>query len=166
MVRRLVCLTLLVACRFTTGDDSPDPPDFVILVEPDTVRVRTDAQQRSRFTLLVRIINHGPGMLFMPDCGHELQRAQPNGSWLRVHTVPCRAGAGPPFAIDAGEGFGYGILIAAPVDSAPWQRASIPGRYRAVSYISAEFRPNGVWGRLIAPDLRISPEFAIREEVP
>jgi hypothetical protein len=154
-----------MACSIATADDMPDPPDFTIRVEPDTVRVRTNAQQRSQFDMLVRITNHGPGMLFMPDCGHELQRAQPNGSWLRVHTVVCRTGD-PPFAVDAGEGFGYAIRINAPADSSPWQRASIVGRYRTLSYISAEFRPNGVWGRPIAHDLRISSEFAIREEVP
>ncbi|MGH7696214.1 MAG: hypothetical protein ACRENH_14610, partial [Gemmatimonadaceae bacterium] len=82
MVQRLMALVLVVACRITNTTDALDPPSFRIVVEPDTVRARLNAQQRIQLDFLVRIFNDGPGRLFVPLCGHEIQRAQPNAEWL------------------------------------------------------------------------------------
>ena len=165
MTQRLLVLALVVACRITNTADPPDPPSFSIVVEPDTVRARLNAQQRVQLDFLVRISNEGPGQLFVPACGHEIQRSAPNGTWTRVYTQPCPSGFVPPFALDAGEGWGYVVHITAPVDSAPWRPGSIAGRYRAVSYISAEYRAGGAWGRPVPMNLRIA-EFPVREQIP
>ncbi len=165
MKQQLFALALLAACRITNTADLPNPPSFRVLVEPDTVRARLNVQQRIQLDFLVRILNDGPGRLFVPPCGHEIQRAQPNAEWLRVFVPPCPAGFVPPFAVDGGEGFGYVVRITSPVDSGPWGRGSISGRYRALSYISAEFRSGGVWGRPVPMNLRIA-EFQVLEQIP
>lgn len=164
-MRRLMALALVVACRITNTADPPDPPSFAITVEPDTVRARLNAQQRVQLDFLVRIFNDGPGRLFVPLCGHEIQRAQPNAVWLTVYAPPCPSGFVPPFAVDAGEAFGYAVRITSPVDSGPWRPGSIAGGYRAVSYISAEYRSGGAWGRPVPMNLRIK-EFPVREQFP
>lgn len=165
MTRRLNVIALVGACTFTNTPDLPDPPSFSIVVEPDTVRARVNAQQRIQLDFLVRVFNDGPGQLFVPPCGHQIQRAQPNGTWLLVYAPPCPTGFVPPFAVDAGGTYGYAVRITSQVDSGPWRPGSIAGRYRAFSYISAEFRAGGAWGRPVPAALRYA-EFAVREEIP
>ncbi len=162
----LLAIVGTAACRFTNTVDPPDPPAFRIAIEPDTVRARINAQQRVQFELLVRIFNDGPGLLFVAPCGHELQRAAPNGAWTRVCTPACPRDPIPPFVVDAGGTYGYQIRIIAPVDSGPWRTGEIRGRYRTISYISAEYRAAGAWGRPVSMEKRISPVFAVLEEVP
>jgi hypothetical protein len=140
----------------------PYPPEFAIAVEPETVRVPINAQRRSQLDLHIRVANHGPGSLFVADCGHELQRAEPNGGWMGVHTVPCGASV-PPLAVDVGEAVRYAIRITAPPDSAPWQRGHITGRYRTVTHFSTACRVSSTWDRPIPHNRRISPEFVVRE---
>ena len=164
-MRRIMALAFALACRITNTADPPDPPRFSISVEPDTVRARLNAQQRIQLDFLVRISNEGPGRLFVPSCGHEIQRDSPNGAWNLVYTPPCPSGFVPPFALDSGEGWGYVVRITSPVDSGPWRPGSIAGRYRAVSYISAEYRSGGAWGRAVPMNLRIK-EFPVREQIP
>lgn len=154
------------ACRFTNTTDPPEPPAIRIVIEPDTVHARISAQQRVQFVLLVRIFNDGPGQLFVAPCGHELQRAAPNGAWTRVFTPPCPRDPIPPFVVDVGGTFGYQIRIIAPVDSGPWRTGEIRGHYRTISYISAEFRAAGAWGRPVSMDKRMSPVFPVIGEVP
>lgn len=163
--RYLTPLCLALACTFSNTPDLPDPPRFSLFVEPDTVVARLNAQQRIQLDFLVRILNDGPNRLFVPLCGHEIQRVQPDNSWSVVHVPPCPTGFAPPFAIDAGEAFGYAVRITAPADSGPWRRGSISGRYRAFSYISTEYRAGGAWGRPIATALRYA-EFHVREQIP
>ena len=164
-MRGLTLLFVASACTFTNTPDLPDPPRFSLFVEPETVSARLNAQQRIQLDFLVRFINDGPGRLFVPPCGHEIQRAQPNNSWSAVYVPPCPSGFVPPFAIDAGEAAGYAVRIISPVDSGPWRRGSISGRYRAFSYISTEYRAGGAWGRPIAAALRYA-EFHVREQIP
>lgn len=140
MLRIAAAVLLLTSCRIVLTPDLPDPPAFRIVIEPDTVDARVTSQQRTQIDVLVRVFNDGPGNLFMPACGHDLQRALPNGNWIAVHGVPCRPGTPPPFVLEAGGGFGYTIRISAPLDSAPWQRGAITDQYRTVSYISTEVR--------------------------
>lgn len=161
----LLGIPLAIACRFTNVDDAPAPPAFRIVVEPDTVRARVNAQQRIQLDFLVRVFNDGPGLLFVPLCGHEVQRFEPNGAWTPVFRPPCPPNYGPPIALDPGQVYGYAVRIVAP-DSGLWRHGSIAGRYRTITYISAEFRAAGVWGRPVAFPLRISPEFPVREEMP
>ncbi|MEW5918393.1 MAG: hypothetical protein AB1762_18470 [Gemmatimonadota bacterium] len=153
------------ACRIVTNGDPPDPPTLRIVIEPDTVRTRQDIQQRTVIVMSVRTFNDGPGDLFIPDCGHRLERQAPNGTWEQVHFVGC-TNALPPFHVEAGGTFGYIIRVVAPADSAPWRRGTIDGQYRIVNYISAEFRPRGAWGRPIPLAQRTSAPFAIREGHP
>jgi hypothetical protein len=164
LLRNVAAGLVLTGCRIVSSSDLPEPPDFRIRIEPESVEARLTAQQRSQIVFLVRVFNEGPGNLFMPECGHELQRAAPNGNWTAVHGVACTPRTPPPFVLEPGGGYGYTIRIVAPLDSAPWQRGAIAGQYRAVSYISTEFRPAGGWGRPIALGLRTSPVFRIREE--
>lgn len=63
MVRPLLLL-LIPGCQLVTGDDAPGPPDVRIVIEPDTIEARQDAQQRSVFEMLVRMFNDGPGDAF------------------------------------------------------------------------------------------------------
>lgn len=163
---RGVVVLLLAACRIVNIDDPPDPPAFRIVVEPDTVRARLNVQGKVQLDFLVRIFNDGPGHLFVPDCGHEVQREEPNAGWTRVYVPPCPARLDPPVAVEPGGTFGYIVHIISPVDSGPWRRGAIAGRYRTISYISAEFRAAGAWGRPVPLDRRISPEFPVREEIP
>ena len=76
----LLAAVVVSACRFTNTPDLPEPPTFRIVIEPDTVRARINTQLRLQLDLLVRIFNDGPGMLFVAPCGHEMQRAAPNGT--------------------------------------------------------------------------------------
>ncbi len=165
MIRCLTSLCLVVACTITSTPDLPKTPNFTMFVEPETVRARLNAQQRIQLDFLVRILNDGPGKLFVPLCGHEIHRSQPNGSWQLVYVPPCPTGFVPPFAVAAGEGFGYVVRITSPIDSGPWRPGSIAGRYRAFSYISAEFRSGGAWGRPIETARRFV-EFPVREQIP
>jgi hypothetical protein len=165
MLPRVLLLVFIPACRIVTTGDPPEAPDVRIVVEPDTLRSRIDSRQRSVIEMIVRTFNDGPGDLFMPECGHQLERSEPNEAWTIVHTVGCRT-TEPPFHVEAGGTFGYSIRIFAPADSAPWRRGAIAGRYRIVNYISAEVRPNRAWGRPIPRAQRTSGEFVILEEVP
>ncbi|HJU72406.1 MAG TPA: hypothetical protein VJ717_01575 [Gemmatimonadaceae bacterium] len=166
MLHRAVLPLLLCTCRIVNEPDLPDPPAFRITIEPDTVRAGLNVQAKLDFRFLIRIFNDGPGMLFVPPCGHELQRSAPNASWTTVYEPPCPTGFFPPFAVDAGGTYGYVVRIVAPVDSGPWRRGEIGGRYRMISYISAEYRDAGRWGRPVPHSTRISPEFPVREEIP
>ena len=143
-----------------------EPPAFRIVVEPDTVRTRLTAQQRIQLDFVVRIFNDGPGRLFVPSCGHEVQRFAPNATWIAVFHPPCPPDYGPPYALEIGETYGYIVRILVSGDSGPWRRGQIGGRYRTVSYISSEYRASGAWGRPVPFPLRLSPEFPVREEVP
>jgi hypothetical protein len=71
MVRQFLVLALIPACRII---NSPDPPDLRIVIEPDTVSVWRDRQQRSVIELLVRTFNDGPGDLFMPNWARAASR--------------------------------------------------------------------------------------------
>lgn len=115
---------------------------------------------------LVRAFNHGPGTLFMPDCGHYVERASPNAGWIRVHEVQCPTARFPPVAIHAGGAYGWGLRLAAPADTGVWHTDLLAGRYRTVSYLSAELRPGGAWGRPLALRHRTSPEFQILAVTP
>jgi hypothetical protein len=163
---RAIGTVFVAACRITVVGDPPEPPAFRIVIEPETVVARLNAQQRIQMDFLVRIFNDGPGLLFVPACGHEIQRYEPNGAWSAVFRPPCPAAAGPPYALDPRQTYGYWVRIIAAVDSGPWRRGAVAGRYRAISYISAEFRAAGAWGRPVALGLRTSPEFRVKEEVP
>ena len=162
MVRHVACGALVATCTLVTESGTTYPPSYAIAVEPDTVRVLVNTQRRSQLDIHTRVANHGPGSLFIPDCGHEMQRAEPNGSWVRVHAVPCQT-RGPPNAVDVGATFNYVIRISAPPDSSPWQRGHMAGRYRTVTYISTQCRAGSAWGQPLAFDRRISPEFVVRE---
>jgi len=162
----LIATAVAAACRFTNIADPPDAPAFRIIIEPDTVRARLTAQQRIQLDFIVRIFNDGPGRLFVPSCGHEVQRYAPNATWTAVFYPPCPPDYGPPYALDVGETYGYIVRIVVSGDSGLWRRGQIGGRYRTVSYISAEYRAAGAWGRPVPFPLRVSPEFPVREEVP
>jgi hypothetical protein len=165
MLAPAACGALVATCVLVTESGTLPPPyapRFAIAVEPETVRVHINAERRSQLDVHVRLANHGPGSFYIPDCGHELERAEPNGKWVRVHTVPCRNTA-PPLAVDVGKTVGYAIRVAAPTDSAPWQRGQIAGRYRNVTHFSTTCHAGSKWGRPVAYDRCVSPEFVVRE---
>jgi hypothetical protein len=74
MVRQFLVLALIPACRIINAPDLPDPRDLRIVIEPDTVSVWRDRQQRSVIELLVRTFNDGPGDLFMPNWARAASR--------------------------------------------------------------------------------------------
>ena len=76
-----------------------------------------------------------------------MQRFAPNATWLAVFHPPCPPDYGPPYALEIGETYGYIVRILVSGDSGLWRRGQIGGRYRAVSYISSEYRASGAWGR-------------------
>lgn len=166
MLQHVACGALVATCTLVTESGTaytpPYPPSFAIAVEPDTVRVRINPQQRSQLDVHVRIANHGPGSLFIPDCGHEMQRLEPNGEWLRVHTIPCLT-SGTPTAVDGGATFDYSMRVSSPADSSPWQRGHMAGHYRTVTHFSTTCHAGMTWSRSQTLDRRVSPEFVVRE---